>query len=94
MINLDGLANSYRHLEDVRSKRRFKKYFDDMGVSHFLAHDSVLSDLDAVRDGTYEGTTFAPDPRLVFRSADGVHRVVVDVGFLVVAFRYPPATRD
>jgi hypothetical protein len=94
VINLDGLANSYRYLEDVRSTGRFKEYFDDIGVSYFLARDAVLSEIDAVRDGTYEMTTFALDPRLVFRSTDEVHRVVVDEGFLVIVFRYPPAPMD
>ena len=65
-----------------------------MGVSYFLARDAVLSEIDAVRDGTYEETTFVLDPRLVFRSADEMHRVVVDEGFLVIVFRYPPAPRD
>lgn len=94
VINLDGLANSYRYLEDVRRTGKFKEYFEEMGVSHFLARGSLLSNRDAVLDGTYETTTFRPDPRLVFSPSDEIHRDVVDEGFLVVVFRYPPASAD
>ena len=94
VINLDGLANSYRYLEDVRRTGKFKEYFEEMGVSYFLARGSLLSNRDAVLDGTYETTTFRPDPRLVFSPSDEIHRDVVDEGFLVVVFRYPPASAD
>lgn len=94
VINLDGLANSYEYLKNVRSTGLYKEYFDEMGVTYFLARDVLLDDFDAVRQGTCHQAVFKYDPRIVFRDEDEVFRVFTDEGFLVVAFRYEPTRSD
>jgi len=87
VINLDGLANNFDYLENYYVPRRFQEYFQQQGVTYFLARDFVLSNKNEVKKGDYVSSTLWRDRRIELFSENELFRYSIPRNFSVYLFR-------
>jgi hypothetical protein len=90
VINLDGLINDFDYLENYLTPGRLQEYFNRQNLTHFLALEERLVNVDEVRQGNYRSAVFRADPRIRLPKENELFRYTNFGGFPVYLFKLTP----